>query len=279
VPALSGRGAGKLMGPDVAAGLVEARAVTIRIGRHELLSAVDLTVGRGEIVSLIGPNGAGKTTLLRAILGILQPSAGTVWRAPGLVVGYVPQRLQLDPVLPLTVERFMTIGLAPSFAALDGALAEVRAAHLRRALMHELSGGEFQRALLARALLRRPDLLILDEPGQGLDFSGQIELYGLIEQIRDRRGCGVLLVSHDLHIVMAATDRVVCLNRHVCCAGRPEAVSRHPEYMALFGPRAAGLAVYAHEHDHAHDLAGEVVAPTDAPGEAAPHAEGARHAG
>jgi zinc transport system ATP-binding protein len=128
--------------------------------------------------------------------------------------------------------------------------------------LHELSGGEFQRALLARALLRDPDLLILDEPGQGLDFSGQIELYKLIEHVRDRHGCGVLLVSHDLHIVMAATDRVVCLNRHVCCSGRPEAVSQHPEYMALFGPRAGdSLAVYAHAHDHAHDLAGEVVHP------------------
>jgi zinc transport system ATP-binding protein len=199
------------------------------------------------------------------------------------VIGYVPQRLQLDPVMPLTVERFLTIGLTASASALDGALAEVRATHLRRAPMHELSGGEFQRALLARALLRRPDLLILDEPGQGLDFSGQIELYALIEQIRDRRGCGVLLVSHDLHIVMAATDRVVCLNRHVCCSGQPEAVSRHPEYMALFGPRAAAsLAVYSHEHDHAHDLAGEVV-PQDASApevtDAAPHDEGARHAG
>jgi zinc transport system ATP-binding protein len=279
MPALSGRVAGILMDQDVDAALVEARTVTVRIGGHELLCAVDLTVGRGEIVSLIGPNGAGKTTLLRALLGILQPTGGSIWRAQGLVVGYVPQRLQLDPVLPITVERFMTIGLAPSRTALDAALAEVRAAHLRQALMHELSGGEFQRALLARALLRRPDLLLLDEPGQGLDFSGQIELYGLIEQIRDRRGCGVLLVSHDLHIVMAATDRVVCLNRHVCCSGRPEAVSRHPDYMALFGPRATGLAVYAHEHDHAHGLAGEVVAQEDAPAEAAPHATDVRHAG
>jgi zinc transport system ATP-binding protein len=263
----------------VATALVEAQALTVRIGRHELLSEVDLAVARGEIVSLIGPNGAGKTTLLRALLGVLKPSAGIVWRAQGLVIGYVPQRLQLDPVLPLTVERFLTIGLAASASALDGALAEVQATHLRRAPMHELSGGEFQRTVLARALLRRPDLLILDEPGQGLDFSGQIELYGLIEQIRDRRGCGVLLVSHDLHIVMAATDRVVCLNRHVCCSGRPEAVSRHPEYMALFGPRAAAsLAVYAHEHDHAHDLAGEVV-PQEAPAEEAPHGGGARHAG
>jgi zinc transport system ATP-binding protein len=267
------------MDSDVSGALIEARALTVRIGRQELLSAVDLAVGQGEIVSLIGPNGAGKTTLLRALLGVLQPSAGVVRRVQGLVIGYVPQRLQLDPVLPLTVQRFMTIGLAPSGAAVEGALAEVGAAHLRRALMHELSGGEFQRALLARALLRRPDLLLLDEPGQGLDFSGQIELYGLIEQIRDRRGCGVLLVSHDLHIVMAATDRVVCLNRHVCCSGRPEAVSRHPEYMALFGPRAAGLAVYAHEHDHAHDLAGEVVAQEGARGEGAPHPEDARHAG
>jgi zinc transport system ATP-binding protein len=267
------------MDRNASASLIEARAVSVRIGRHELLSRVDLMLGRGEIVSLIGPNGAGKTTLLRALLGILKPTAGTVRRAPGLVVGYVPQRLQLDPVLPLTVERFMTIRLAASPRAVDTALAEVGAAHLRRALMHELSGGEFQRALLARALLRRPDLLFLDEPGQGLDFSGQIELYGLVEQIRDRRGCGVLLVSHDLHIVMAATDRVVCLNHHVCCSGRPEAVSRHPEYMALFGPHAAaGLAVYAHEHDHAHDLAGEVV-PQETPADEASPGHGARHAG
>ncbi|HEX5077831.1 MAG TPA: zinc ABC transporter ATP-binding protein ZnuC [Geminicoccaceae bacterium] len=263
--------------------LVAARAVTVRIGPHELLSRVDVAVGRGEIVSLIGPNGAGKTTLLRALLGVLEPTEGAIWRAQGLVVGYVPQRFHLDPVLPLTVERFLTVRLAPPRGALDAALAEVGAAQLRRAPMHELSGGEFQRALLARALLRRPDLLMLDEPGQGLDFSGQLELYRLIEQIRDRHGCGVLLVSHDLHIVMAATDRVVCLNRHVCCSGLPEAVSRHPEYMALFGPgAAAGLAVYAHAHDHAHDLAGEVV-PQDTPAatvaEDAPPAEGARHAG
>ena len=151
----------------VSAGLVEARALTVRIGRHELLSEVDLTVGRGEIVSLIGPNGAGKTTLLRAILGVLKPTAGMIWRGQGLVIGYVPQRLQLDPVLPLTVERFLTIGLAASASALNGALAEVRATHLRRAPMHELSGGEFQRALLARALLRRPDLLSSTSPARG----------------------------------------------------------------------------------------------------------------
>jgi zinc transport system ATP-binding protein len=261
VPALPDDRAGCRLMPGQSTGeLIEAQAITVRIGRHELLSAVGLTVHGGEIVSLIGPNGAGKTTLIRVLLGVLRPTEGVVRRRPGLVLGYVPQRLHLEPVLPLTVERFMTIGLPRRRAALQAMLAEVGAAHLRRAMMHELSGGEFQRVVLARALLREPDLLILDEPGQGLDFSGQLETYALIEQIRDRHGCGVLLVSHDLHIVMAATDRVLCLNRHVCCSGRPEAVSRDPAYVALFGPRAAaGLAVYSHEHDHAHDLSGEVV--------------------
>jgi zinc transport system ATP-binding protein len=192
-------------------------------------------------------------------------------RRPGLVVGYVPQRLHLDPTLPLPVRHFLALGgRRRDPASLGAALAEVGAGHLAQALMSELSGGEFQRATLARALLRDPELLILDEPAQGVDFSGQLELYALIERLRDQRGCGVLLVSHDLHVVMGATDRVVCLNRHVCCSGEPETVSRHPEYVALFGPRAAtGLAIYTHEHDHAHDLAGEVVA---LPGDRAPAA-------
>jgi zinc transport system ATP-binding protein len=237
--------------------LIEARGVGVRIGRHELLSHVDLDLQAGEIVSVIGPNGAGKTTLLRVLLGVLEPTSGRVVRRPGLTVGYVPQRLQLDPTLPLDVRRFLALGRGRDPAA---ALAEVGAGHLERALMAELSGGEFQRVTLARALAREPDLLLLDEPAQGVDFAGQLELYGLIEKVRDRHGCGVLLVSHDLHPVMAATDRVVCLNRHVCCAGQPEAVSRHPEYLALFGARAvAGLAVYSHAHDHHHDLAGAVV--------------------
>jgi zinc transport system ATP-binding protein len=261
--------------------LVEAVGVGVRIGRHELLTGVDLELAEGEILSLIGPNGAGKTTLVRVLLGVLRPTAGRVVRRPGLSVGYVPQRLHLDPTLPLSVRRFLTLGRAPREpAALGGALAEVGAGQLGGALMAELSGGEFQRVTLARALLRNPDLLILDEPAQGVDFTGQLELYALIERVRNERGCAVLLVSHDLHVVMAATDRVICLNRHVCCAGRPEAVSRHPEYLNLFGPQAArGVAIYTHEHDHAHDLAGAVVE-----GDSPHHAEvsaagsGQRHA-
>jgi zinc transport system ATP-binding protein len=250
--------------------LVEARGVTLRIGASELLSSVDFEVRAGELVSLIGPNGAGKTTLIRVLLGLLAPSAGQVRRRPGLVIGYVPQRIQLDPILPLTVRRFLTIGGRNNEIA--AALAAVGAGHLGRASMHELSGGELQRVVLARALARDPGLLILDEPAQGIDFNGQLELYQLIEGIRVERGCGILLVSHDLHVVMGATDRVVCLNRHVCCSGEPETVSRHPEYLNLFGPRAAAnLAIYTHDHDHAHDLAGEVVAlPEGAAGEARP---------
>jgi zinc transport system ATP-binding protein len=247
--------------------LAAAEALTVLAGGREVLSAVDLEIAPGEIVSLIGPNGAGKTTLIRAILGVVAPARGRVWRKPGLVVGYVPQRLHLDPVLPLTVERFLGLGRPSTRDERRAALREVGAEHLLEAQMAELSGGEFQRAVLARALLRDPELLILDEPAQGIDFVGQLELYRLIERIRERRGCSVLLVSHDLHVVMGATDRVVCLNRHVCCSGRPEAVSQHPEYVGLFGPRAAArLAIYAHEHDHAHDLAGAVVEPDHKPG-------------
>jgi zinc transport system ATP-binding protein len=246
--------------------LIEGRAITVRIGGSELLSAVDLGVRAREAVSLIGPNGAGKTTLIRVLLGLLKPTAGRVWRQPGLVVGYVPQRFRIDPILPLTVRRFLTVG-ARRKRDTAPVLAAVGAGHLAGASMHELSGGELQRVMLARALMREPGLLILDEPAQGVDVNGQLELYELIERIRRERGCGVLLVSHDLHVVMGATDRVVCLNRHVCCSGEPEAVSRHPEYVGLFGPRAAAaLAIYTHDHDHAHDLAGEVVAlPADQP--------------
>jgi zinc transport system ATP-binding protein len=273
-----------MAGLRAAAPLIEAVGVSVRIGGHELLSNVDLEVLPSEILSLVGPNGAGKTTLVRVLLGVLEPTYGSVRRHPGMAVGYVPQRLHVDPTLPLGVGRFLSLGRRRHDGARPAhALAEVGAAHLERALISELSGGEFQRVTLARALMRNPDLLILDEPAQGVDFNGQLELYALIERLRDERGCGVLLVSHDLHVVMAATDRVVCLNRHVCCAGRPEAVSRHPEYLNLFGHRAAaGLAIYTHEHDHAHDLTGAVVEAEPGPAatpEEPESIEKARHAG
>jgi zinc transport system ATP-binding protein len=259
--------------------LVEVRGVSLGFGGDTVLSNVDLAIAPGEIVTLIGPNGAGKTTLVRVVLGLLAPGAGTVIARPGLTVGYVPQRLQVDPVLPLSARRLLDLPRPHPDERVLAVLAEVGAEALAERQVRALSGGELQRLLLARALLRDPDLLVLDEPLQGVDLAGQIALFDLIAAVRDRRGCGVLMVSHDLHVVMAGTDRVVCLNRHICCSGHPETVTRHPEYLALFGRRAAeSLAIYSHDHDHAHDLDGTVVElPGEPPQEpAAPDRKAAR---
>lgn len=235
------------------------RIVQSFAGRR-VLDQVSLTVASGEIVTLIGPNGAGKTTLARIVLGLQKPDEGDIRRRPGLSIGYVPQKVSIDPVLPLTVRRLMSLTHRCSDAAARAGLEEAGAGHLLKREVQTLSGGELQRVLLARALVRDPDLLVLDEPTQNVDFTGQADLYRLIARIRDRRGCGVLMISHDLHVVMAATDRVICLHHHVCCEGTPELVVEHPSYRALFGPRAAAeLAVYRHAHGHGHDLAGEVV--------------------
>ncbi len=239
--------------------LISAAAIDLSIGGRRILERVDLTVGPGEIVTLIGPNGAGKSSLVRVLLGLIRPDRGEVHRRPGLGIGYLPQKLALDPILPMRVGRLMTLTCKRTREQVLAALAETGMAHLIDAQAQTLSGGELQRVLLARALLAGPDLLVLDEPVQGVDFSGQAELYRLIGGIRDRHGCGILMVSHDLHLVMAATDHVFCLNRHLCCAGAPEAVARDPEYLRLFGPRAAAaFAVYAHGHDHVHDVSGAV---------------------
>ena len=229
-----------------------------RSGRW-LLHDVDITVSGGEVVTLIGPNGAGKTTLIRVLLGLLDADRGAVHRDASTSVGYVPQRIHFDFTLPLSVGRLMTLTARRPGAAVREALEESAVGHLVSARVSELSGGELQRVLLARALIRMPNLLVLDEPVQGVDYAGEADLYALIAGIVERRGCGVLLVSHDLHLVMATTDRVVCLNRHVCCTGVPQEVVGHDEFRRLFGPRAAtGAAIYRHTHDHVHDLAGEV---------------------
>ncbi len=262
--------------------LAEACGVDVRIGAKAILSGADLRVRAGEIVTLIGPNGAGKTTFLRVILGLQRPRRGRVFRRPGLRVGYVPQRLALDATLPLTVERFLALGAGrggrEGAARRAAILDAVGAAQVLASPVRDISGGELQRVLLARALLRDPDLLVLDEPVQGVDVSGQADLYGLIGRIRDERGCGVLLVSHDLHLVMAAADQVICLNHHVCCAGRPEAVTRDPAYLALFGEHVARqFAVYHHDHDHRHGTDGAVLPLAPEPDDGRPRAETPDH--
>ena len=267
---------------SAAAPLVEARAVTLRLGGWLVLDDIDLTVRASEIVTVVGPNGAGKTTLLRVLLGLVAPDSGAVRRRGDVRIGYVPQQLVVDETLPLTAKRFLQLGVPAGggrdAGAVRGALEEVGAIHVLEKPVQALSGGEMKRMLLARALLRDPDLLVLDEPTAGVDVAGQADLYALVRAIRDRRGCAILLVSHNLHLVMAATDHVVCLNRHICCQGRPEAVSRDPEYLALFGTAAAAaaeIAVYTHRHDHRHDVSGAAVpgAPTGpgpGPGEGRP---------
>jgi zinc transport system ATP-binding protein len=261
-----------------AAPLVEARSVTLRLGDRPALENVDLAVRAGEIVTVVGPNGAGKTTLIRVLLGLIAPDSGEVRRRHGVRIGYVPQHFVVDETLPLTVRRFLRLG-ATGNGKQDGkrdrdkasaVLEEVGALHVLDRPVQVLSGGEMKRMLLARALLRDPDLLVLDEPSAGVDVAGQADLYALVRAIRDRRDCGVVLVSHNLHLVMAATDHVICLNRHVCCEGRPEAVSREPEFLAMFGAGvatgiAAEIGVYTHQHDHRHDVSGTAV-PGSSPG-------------
>ncbi|MDR2016974.1 MAG: metal ABC transporter ATP-binding protein [Burkholderiales bacterium] len=235
--------------------LLRVSAIAFRRQGVTILDAVDLTLRHEEIITLIGPNGAGKSTLLKIALGLLTPDTGEVWRASGVRIGYVPQKLDINPALPLTVRRFITLSTAASTHEIENALTATGIPFLINASVHTLSGGEWQRVLLARALLCKPALLFLDEPAQGLDVSGQDAIYALIRRIRDTTGCGILLVSHDLHLVMASSNRVLCLNRHICCTGRPEEIRHDPAYLSLFGgANIQNLAVYQHRHDHEHPL-------------------------
>jgi zinc transport system ATP-binding protein len=239
--------------------LLEARDVSFRAGSHLILEHVSLRLHEEEILTLIGPNGAGKTSLLKILIGLAQPSSGSVWRREGLRVGYMPQKLQIDAALPLTAGRFLQVA-ERDMTRVRAVAFEVGVEALLKTPITAVSGGELQRLLLARALLRDPELLLLDEPVQGVDIAGQAELYALIREVRSRHRCAVLMISHDLHVVMASTDTVLCLNRHVCCAGRPEVVSNDPAYLQLFGRQAAEqIAVYTHHHDHAHDMHGNVI--------------------
>jgi len=240
--------------------LVEVARAYFRVFDKSILSNISFSVSRGEIVTIIGPNGAGKSSLIKLLAKLEKPTQGSVTHTCKLTVGYVPQKLSLDRSMPLSVQHFLKYSDASHPAAAES-LAMVGASHLSQRQMHDLSGGEFQRVLLARAIARKPDLLLLDEPLQGVDINGQVELYELIANIRNSLNCGIVLVSHDLHLVMAQTDHVLCLNHHICCDGSPENVSQHPEYLSLFGAQSAkNIAVYTHHHDHHHGLDGEVEA-------------------
>lgn len=219
-----------------------------------LLENISFDIARGEAVTLVGPNGSGKTTLVRALLGLIPISSGDIELPKDIRIGYMPQKLHIDPTLPITVSRFLQTAGADNHEQL---FKQLHITHLLNTPMQHLSGGETQRVLLARALIREPDLLVLDEPVQGVDVNGQAQLYQLISEMSDKLKCSVLMVSHDLHLVMAKTDKVICLNQHICCSGSPDIVTQHPAFFEMFGEAAHALAIYSHSHDHAHDHLGD----------------------
>lgn len=234
--------------------LVSVENISVGYGAQRVLHNVSLAIEPGEIVTIVGPNGSGKTTLLRSLIGAAKPNKGQITHKPGLRIGYVPQKLHIDPALPITVERFLRLPGGTPRAACAAALERAGVPDLSARQMSELSGGQMQRVLLARALIDAPELLLLDEATQGLDQPGSAAFYRQIEDVRRDTGCAVLMISHELHVVMSASDRVICLNGHVCCEGTPDIVSAAPEYRALFGTGTGGaLALYRHDHDHAHD--------------------------
>ena len=223
-----------------------------------LVKGVSLEVEKGKIVTLIGPNGSGKSTTAKIALGIFKKIEGEVEKYTNKI-GYVPQKISIDWTLPLRVYDFLTLTENISEVAIDEALSLTGVIHLKNKNLGNLSGGEFQRVLLARAISKKPELLVLDEPVQGVDFTGEIALYELIKKISDQLNCGILLISHDLHTVMSATDHVVCLNGHVCCSGSPIDVAKNNEYKALFGEQASQILTrYEHKHYHVHTSDGDI---------------------
>lgn len=232
--------------------LIAMQSVSKSFAEKNALQNISMIVNRGEITTIIGPNGAGKSSLVRLILGLIAPDSGSIQRSDALVIGYMPQKLHIDPTLPISTCRFLQLANT-SHDACHKALDLVGIPEVKNTPFHKLSGGEMQRALLARAILRQPNLLVLDEPVQGVDFNGQNELYGLIAELRSSLNCGIVMVSHDLHLVMSATDHVICLNHHICCQGKPEKVTQDPAYLDIFGETA----LYNHRHNHQQSSSSE----------------------
>jgi zinc transport system ATP-binding protein len=247
--AVEEKGAGEL--------LLRADEISYSQGKRLILDRVSFELRRAQITTIIGPNGAGKSTLTNVVNGLISNYSGSIERSPTLRIGYLPQKVYVNTLMPLSVERLLRLTRQSSEAEIDQALAQSEVGYLRQRQVRSLSEGELKRVLLARTTLGKPDLIVLDEPTAGVDVSGEIRMYQLIGELRDQLQCAVLLVSHDLHLVMSQTDQVLCLNQHLCCSGLPESVSQHPEYLALFGQQASqSIAVYAHHHDHEHDVSG-----------------------
>ena len=238
--------------------LLSASNISYSRSRKLILDRVSFDLYRGQITTIIGPNGAGKSTLTSIVNGLIDNYSGDLERRPGLRIGYLPQKVYVNTLMPLSVERMMRLTRSVADSEVDAALAQAEVAYLKNRQVQSLSEGELKRVLLARTALGKPDLIVLDEPTAGVDVTGEIKMYDLIGEFRTQLNCAILMVSHDLHLVMSKTDQVLCLNQHLCCSGLPESVSQHPEYLALFGAQAAeSIAVYTHHHDHVHDVSGQ----------------------
>ena len=239
--------------------LVRLKEINVNFNGNNILQNINLTIHANSITTIVGPNGGGKSTLLKVLLKLLAPTQGVVEHKKGLKIGYVPQKLHLDHSMPITVTKFLSLKPRCTSDAIAEALRLFSIEHLANNSMQKLSGGELQRVLLARAILDRPQLLVLDEPMQGVDINGQTELYQLLNNTRNWLNCAILMVSHDLNIVMANTDEVLCVNRHICCAGTPEMVTNDPHFIHFFGDQfAKNVAFYSHHHNHHHNLHGDI---------------------
>ena len=234
--------------------LIKISSLDVKYGYKTVLKNINLTLGAREIVTIVGPNGSGKTTLFKAIIGAIPISKGKIYTKPNLRIGYVPQYLKIDQTLPITVERFLKLAHKNFNRSLDKIEALLGSKDLLNIQVNNLSGGQMQRVLLARALINNPEILLLDEPTRGLDQPGVASFYRKIENIRNSTNCAILMISHDLHVVMSSSNKVICVNGHICCEGAPESVATSPEYKALFGSDVDGtFALYRHHHDHKHD--------------------------
>lgn len=239
--------------------LLELDRISYQTNDKLILKDISLSLERKKILTLLGPNGAGKSTLVKIVLGLLKPTSGKINFNGKIRIGFVPQKINPNKSLPITVMGFLKLSPGATHQKINAHLSKVGINYLVDQNLHKLSGGEMQRVLLVRALLNSPDLLVLDEPMQGVDVTGQAELYQLLKSLRLELNCGILLVSHDLHLVMAQTDYVLCLNQHICCHGTPEVVSAHPEYLSMFGLQTSEhLAIYKHTHDHCHEIDGHI---------------------
>ncbi|OOF67570.1 zinc ABC transporter ATP-binding protein ZnuC [Rodentibacter caecimuris] len=239
--------------------LIELKNITVKFGEKTALQNINLSIFPDSTITIVGPNGGGKSTLLKTLLKLQKPTDGQVIYHQNVQIGYVPQKIYLDANLPLTVERFLLLKPGCAKTDIETVLAQLSITHLKQNALQKLSGGEMQRVLLARAILNKPNLLILDEPTQGVDINGQAELYQLIKQTQKILNCAILMVSHDLHIVLADSKEVICINGHICCAGTPESLSNDPKFTHLWGNQITqNIAFYAHHHNHRHNLHGDV---------------------